>query len=124
MTHITENMVGVVTTMDGLPIDEGNIAGKPTKGHNNFQDCDAFLANGGNKGLQPEIILAGSYYLNPWFIQVEQIKMTEIPIGYVCVVISYVGTEGKDLSGTEFKHGNIVSKGEKGVWAEPLGPGK
>jgi uncharacterized membrane protein YqiK len=50
--------------------------------------------------------------------------MMEIPIGYVGVVISYVGKEGKDLSGTEFKHGNIVSKGEKGVWAEPLGPGK
>jgi uncharacterized membrane protein YqiK len=124
MTHINENMVGVVTTMDGHPIDEGNIAGKPTKGHNNFQDADGFLANGGNKGLQPEIILAGSYYLNPWFIQIEQIKMTEIPIGYVGVVISYVGQDGTDLSGAEFKHGNIVSKGEKGVWAEPLGPGK
>jgi uncharacterized membrane protein YqiK len=62
--------------------------------------------------------------LNPWFASVEQIKMTEIPIGYVGVVISYVGQEGKDLSGAEFKHGNIVSKGEKGVWAEPLGPGK
>ena len=124
MTHVSENMVGIVTTMDGLPVEEGNIAGKQVAGHNNFQDCDAFLEIGGNKGLQPEIILAGSYYLNPWFIQVEQIKMTEIPIGYVGVVISYVGTEGKDLSGSEFKHGNIVSKGEKGVWAEPLGPGK
>ncbi len=124
MTLVNENMVGVVTTLDGKPIEEGNIAGKPVQGHNNFQDCDAFLAADGNKGLQPEVILAGSYYLNPWFIQVEQIKMTEIPIGYVGVVISYVGTEGKDLSGAEFKHGNIVSKGEKGVWAEPLGPGK
>jgi uncharacterized membrane protein YqiK len=124
MTHINENMVGIVTTMDGMPIEEGNIAGKQVTGHNNFQDCDAFLETGGNKGLQPEIILAGSYYLNPWFIQVEQIKMTEIPIGYVGVVISYVGKDGKDLSGEEFKHGNIVSKGEKGVWAEPLGPGK
>lgn len=124
MTHISENMVGIVTTLDGMPIDEGNIAGKPVSGHNNFQDCDAFLLNKGNKGLQPEVMLAGSYYLNPWFVQVEQIKMTEIPIGYVGVVISYVGSEGKDLSGVEFKHGNIVSKGEKGVWAEPLGPGK
>ncbi len=124
MTHINENMVGIVTTMDGMPIEEGNIAGRQVTGHNNFQDCDAFLEMGGNKGLQPEIILAGSYYLNPWFIQVEQIKMTEIPIGYVGVVISYVGKDGKDLSGEEFKHGNIVSKGEKGVWAEPLGPGK
>ena len=124
MTTISENMVGIVTTMDGMPVEEGNIAGKQVSGHNNFQDCDAFLEARGNKGLQPEIILAGSYYLNPWFIQVEQIKMTEIPIGYVGVVISYVGNVGKDLSGVEFKHGNIVSKGEKGVWAEPLGPGK
>jgi len=124
MFTINENMVGIVTTLDGLPIEEGNIAGKEIEGHNNFQDTDAFLSKGGNKGLQPQVILAGSYYLNPWFVSVEQIKMTEIPIGYVGVVISYVGKEGKDLSGVEFKHGNIVSKGEKGVWAEPLGPGK
>ena len=124
MISVNENMVGIVTTLDGLPIEVGNIAGKPVAGHNNFQNADAFLSGNGNKGLQPEVILAGSYYLNPWFIQVEQIKMTEIPIGYVGVVISYTGKEGKDLSGIEFKHGNIVSKGEKGVWAEPLGPGK
>lgn len=124
MTNISENMVGVVTTLDGKPISEGNIAGSQIEGHNNFQDADAFLRNGGNKGLQPQVVLAGSYYLNPWFIQIEQVKMTEIPIGHVGVVISYIGTEGKDLSGAEFKHGNIVSKGEKGVWAEPLGPGK
>ncbi len=124
MTSINENMVGIVTTLDGLPIEEGNIAGRYIEKHNNYQDADAFFLKNGNKGLQPQVILAGSYYLNPWFVQVEQIKMTEIPIGYVGVVISYVGQEGKDLSGDEFKHGNIVSKGEKGVWAEPLGPGK
>jgi uncharacterized membrane protein YqiK len=123
-TAISENMVGIVTTLDGKPIEEGNIAGKHAEGHNNFQDADGFLNNGGNKGLQPQVVLAGSYYLNPWFIQVEQVKMTEIPIGHVGVVISFIGTEGKDLSGADFKHGNIVSKGEKGVWAEPLGPGK
>lgn len=124
MFTINENMVGIVTTLDGFPIEEGSIAGRDVPGHNNFQDADAFLNSGGNKGLQPQVILAGSYYFNPWFVSVDQIKMTEIPIGYVGVVISYVGNEGKDLSGVEFKHGNIVSKGEKGVWAEPLGPGK
>ncbi len=124
MTIIQENMVGIVTTLDGQPIEEGSIAGKQIGGHNNFQDVGSFLNSGGNKGLQPQVILAGSYYLNPWFVQVEQIKMTEIPIGHVGVVISYVGNEGTDLSGSEFKHGNIVSKGEKGVWAEPFGPGK
>jgi uncharacterized membrane protein YqiK len=124
MFTINENMVGIITTLDGLPIEEGSIAGRNVVGHNNFQDADTFLLGGGNKGLQPQVILAGSYYINPWFVAVEQIKMMEIPIGYVGVVISYVGNEGKDLSGVEFKHGNIVTKGEKGVWAEPLGPGK
>jgi uncharacterized membrane protein YqiK len=124
LIKIEDNMVGIVTTLDGSPLDEGTIAGKYIQGHNNFQDTDSFLRNGGNKGLQPQVILSGSYYLNPWFAKVEQIRMTEIPIGYVGVVISYVGEEGKDLSGTEFRHGNIVSKGQKGVWAEPLGPGK
>ena len=74
--------------------------------------------------MQEQVILAGSYFLNPWFVKMEMVKMTEIPIGHVGVVISYVGEEGKDLSGVEFKHGNIVAKGYKGVWNEPLGPGK
>ncbi|MGZ3848230.1 MAG: SPFH domain-containing protein [Flavisolibacter sp.] len=124
LTKIEDNMVGIVTTLDGYPIEEGNIAGKYAQEHNNFQDADTFLENGGNKGLQPQVILSGSYFLNPWFAKVEMIRMTEIPIGYVGVVISYVGDEGKDLSGAEFRHGNIVSRGQKGVWAEPLGPGK
>jgi len=124
LMKIEDNMVGIVTTLDGMPLEEGAIAGKYVQSHNNFQDTDSFLANGGNKGLQPQVILAGSYYLNPWFVKVEQTKMTEIPIGYVGVVISYIGEEGKDLSGVEFRHGNIVSKNQKGVWAEPLGPGK
>lgn len=124
MIRIQESMVGIVTTLDGLPIEHGQIAGKFIDGHNNFQDFDKFIKNGGNRGLQPQVILAGSYNLNPWAIQIEETPMTEIPIGYVGVVISYIGQEGRDLTGADFKHGNIVEKGFKGVWLEPLGPGK
>ena len=124
ITSIHDNMVGVVTTLDGVQIGQGQIAGKVVDGHNNFQDANAFLNENGNRGLQEQVILSGSYALNPWFAKVEEVKMTEIPIGYVGVVISYVGEEGTDLSGVEFKHGNIVAKGCKGVWAEPFGPGK
>jgi hypothetical protein len=46
--------------------------------------------------------------------------MTDVPIGYVGVVISYIGEDGKDVTGDTFKHGNIVSKGQRGVWMEPL----
>lgn len=124
MTVIHENKVGVITVLDGLPITMGQIAGKHVEGHNNFQDIDAFLLNGGNRGLQPQIILAGSYNVNQWAVQIEEIPMTEVPIGYVGVVISYIGEDGQDVTGESFKHGNIVGKGFRGVWMEPLGPGK
>lgn len=121
---IFENMVGIVTALDGDPIPQGQIAGKYVEGHNNFQDFDYFLEQGGNRGLQPQVMLAGSYYINSWAIQIEQNPMTDVPIGYVGVVISYIGEDGKDVTGETFKHGNIVSKGQRGVWMEPFGPGK
>lgn len=121
---IGENRVGIVTTLDGEPIPAGQIAGKDVPGHNNFQDFDTFLSNGGNRGLQPQVMLAGSYYINPWAVQIEERVMTEVPIGHVGVVISYIGEDGKDVTGESFKHGNIVTKGYRGVWMEALGPGK
>jgi uncharacterized membrane protein YqiK len=124
MTHIGENKVGIVTALDGDPIPPGQIAGKYVDNHNNFQDFDRFLNNGGNRGLQPQVILAGSYYINPWAVQIEETYMTDVPIGHVGVVISYIGEDGKDLTGDSFKHGNIVTKGFRGVWMEPMGPGK
>jgi uncharacterized membrane protein YqiK len=124
LTKIADNRVGIITTLDGESIEAGNIAGKITDGHNNFQDADAFLRKGGHRGLQQQVVLAGLYNFNPWFVQVEEVDMVTIPIGSVGVVNSYVGEDGVDVSGAEFKHGNIVSKGQRGVWAEPFGPGK
>ena len=121
---IYENMIGIVTALDGEPIPQGQIAGKFVEGHNNFQDFDKFLDRGGNRGLQPQVMLAGSYYINTWGILIEQNPMTDVPIGYVGVVISYIGEDGQDVTGDTFKHGNIVSKGQRGVWMEPFGPGK
>ena len=121
---IFENMIGIVTALDGEPIPQGQIAGTNVDGNNNFQDFDMFLDKGGNRGLQPQVMLAGSYYINSWAIQIEQNPMTDVMIGYVGVVISYIGEDGLDVTGEHFKHGNIVSKGQRGVWMEPLGPGK
>ena len=50
--------------------------------------------------------------------------MVQIPIGYVGVVISFVGMAHEDVSGLEFKHGDLVVAGHKGVWVTPLYPGK
>jgi uncharacterized membrane protein YqiK len=124
ITQIQENKVGIITTLDGEPLGKGEIAGGSVAGHKNYQDPIAFITAGGMKGLQEDVILAGTYYLNPWFVIVEQVDMIYIPIGYVGVVNSFVGPEGKDTSGDSFKHGNIVKKSQKGVWDEPLDPGK
>lgn len=124
-TVIEQNKLGVVTTLDGKPLPASEIASKEmTFSHESFQNADVFLKNGGFKGLQSQVIQSGMYYLNPWFVRVEKFDMTVIPIGHVGVVISYVGEIGEDLTGEGFKHGNIVKKGQKGVWNEPLDPGK
>ena len=122
--EIPDNQVGVVTTKDGAPLVTGEIAGKEIAGHNMFQDGEAFIRAGGHKGLQEQVMLAGRYFINPRFATVEIKPMTDVPIANVGVVIAYVGAEGVDQTGEEFKHGNLVKKGQKGVWVDPLDPGK
>lgn len=121
---VQPDRVGIVTTLDGQPIDEGEIAGPIVDGHSNFQNAQIFLNNHGRRGLQEQVLLSGSWNLNPWFVSVEQIPMTEIPIGHVGIVIAYVGKAHQDVSGEAFKHGNLVEAGHKGVWVTPLYPGK
>lgn len=122
--RVQSDAVGIVTMLDGQPIEPGEIAGPIIPDHDNFQSAQAFLDGGGRRGLQEQILLSGSWNLNPWFVQVEQVPMLQIPIGYVGVVISFVGRAHEDVSGLEFKHGDLVNPGHKGVWVTPLYPGK
>ncbi|HTI70725.1 MAG TPA: flotillin family protein [Candidatus Limnocylindria bacterium] len=124
LQRIESDMVGIVTALDGQPIEAGEIAGPVIPTHDNFQNAQAFLEGGGRRGLQEQILLSGSWNLNPWFAQAEQVPMVQIPIGYVGVVISFVGKAHVDVSGVEFKHGDLVNTGHKGVWVTPLYPGK
>jgi uncharacterized membrane protein YqiK len=124
LQRVEPDMVGIVTTLDGRPIEAGEIAGPAVVGHENFQNAQAFLDGTGRRGLQEQILLSGTWNLNPWFVQVEQVPMVQIPIGYVGVVISYVGQAHVDVSGVKFKHGDLVNQGHKGVWVTPLYPGK
>jgi uncharacterized membrane protein YqiK len=122
--HVPPDRVGIVTMLDGRPIPAGDLAGPVVAGHESFQRGQAFIEAGGCRGLQEEVLMSGSWNLNPWLAQVEQVPLTEIPIGYVGVVVSYVGREHLDVSGDSFTHGDLVERGRKGVWVEPLLPGK
>jgi uncharacterized membrane protein YqiK len=122
--RVVPDAVGIVTTLDGVPIEAGEIAGPVIPAHDNFQDAQRFLVAGGRRGLQEQVLLSGAWNLNPWFCRVEQVPMTEIPIGHVGVVISFVGRPAQDVSGADFTHGNLVEVGHKGIWITPLYPGR
>src|SRR5262245_34559519 len=122
--QVPPDRVGIVTMLDGRPIPAGDLAGPVVAGHESFQRGQTFIDAAGCRGLQEEVLLSGSWNLNPWLVQVEQVPLTEIPIGYVGVVVSYVGREHLDVSGDAFTHGDLVERGRKGVWVEPLLPGK
>jgi uncharacterized membrane protein YqiK len=122
--HMPPDRVGIVTVLDGRPIPAGDLAGPRVPGHDSFQRPQAFMDAGGCRGLQEDVLLSGSWNLNPWFAQVEPVTLVEVPIGYVGVVVSYVGHEHLDVSGDAFTHGDLVERGRKGVWVEPLLPGK
>ena len=124
VVDVAENKIGVVTTREGAALAKGEIAGPVVEGHNMFQNPQGFIDGSGSKGLQEQVLLAGRYFINPRFATVEVVSMTEVPIAHVGVVIGFVGQEGRDVTGDQFKHGHLVSKGEKGVWVEPLDPGK
>jgi uncharacterized membrane protein YqiK len=128
----TEDRLGVVTVHDGpaLPPGEiiaplvGNDPAIPATYHNSFQDPDRFLAAGGLRGRQIQVLVEGTYYINRLFATEELVPKTVVEVGTVGVVVSYTGDAGRDLSGKEYKHGELVAVGQRGVWCEPLLPGK
>lgn len=102
----------------------GNDPAQPGTYHNSFQDPDRFLTAGGLRGRQLQVLVEGTYYINRLFATEELVPKTVIEVGTVGVVVSYTGDAGRDLSGKEYKHGELVTVGQRGVWCEPLLPGK
>jgi len=124
--------LGVVTIHDGPSLPAGDIiAGTvgddpadPATYHNLFQDPERFLAAGGRRGRQQQVLVEGTYYLNRLFATVERIPKTTVEVGQVGVVVSYTGAKGDDLSGHDYSHGEMVESGKRGVWSTALLPGK
>lgn len=147
----TIDMVGIVTTYEGDPLPSGDIAsrlgafsdmgqlekagntdaelietllGNKNHMHNNYQDFQAFLDNGGRIGLQHDPLLYGAYALNPFLVSVELTPMLVVKQGEVAVIKAYVGLVTQDTSGAEFKFGSLVRPGHRGIWQEALRTGK
>jgi uncharacterized membrane protein YqiK len=122
--------IGVVAVHDGPTIASGEIiapeivapSGEPD--HNYFQDTERFLALGGKRGRQLQVLTDGTFFINRWFATVELKPKTLIPIGFVGVVVSYYGAPGTDTTGASFRYGEQVDPGSRGVWKQAITPGK
>jgi uncharacterized membrane protein YqiK len=126
------DLVGIVTVHDGPSLPPGEIIA-PEVGidladaatfHNNFQEPENFLKAGGYRGRQLQVVVEGTWYINRLFATVEAVPKTIIPVGNVGVVIFYTGPRTDDLSGEQYRHGELVLNGSRGVWKDPLLPGK
>lgn len=119
------DIMGIVTVHDGLSLQEGEIIA-PYVGeeHASFQDPEMFLKLNGRRGKQIQVLTDGTYYINRLFATVDFRPKTVVPIGFVGVVVSFFGKEGIDTTGADYKHGELVKEGCKGVLEKPLMPGK
>src|SRR5512145_1150563 len=128
----TDDKIGIATVHDGPSLAQNEIIAPvvgddpkvPETYHNKFQDPDKFLQAGGFRGRQLQVLVEGTYYVNRLFATVEMIQKTVIEVGNVGVVVSYTGATGKDLSGEQYRHGELVARGQRGVWEDALLPGK
>ena len=126
------DQIGIVTVHDGPALTADHIIAPevgtdqtdPATFHNSFQDPEKFIAAGGRRGRQLQVLVEGSYFINRLFATVEMVAKTVIEVGHVGVVISYTGDSGADTSGEDYRHGELVQRGHRGVWSEPLLPGK
>jgi len=145
------DMVGIVETFEGPPLEPGDIAcrlggfsdvaGMEADGaadmdlvdaildsknrlHNNYQDFQGFLDNGGRIGVQHDPLLYGAFNLNPFLVRVKRVPMLVVEQGEVAVIKAYVGLASRDTLGGEFRFGTLVKPGHRGIWREPLHTGK
>ena len=194
---IPPGKIGVVEARDGKPLLAGRIIARHVE-CDSFQDAQAFMTGGGERGPQMAIIAPGTYRINPLLFSVQLADVVDIPDNKVGIVTTREGAAlpageiagpvvdghnmfqnpqafidatrqqgpagagaagrpllhqsalrdrrgrrhdrsahrprrrrhrlrrqgGQDVTGDAFRHGNLVSKGEKGVWVDPLDPGK
>ena len=133
MMAIGENEVGLVESIDGLPVAPGKIFATVVAGHDIFQEGEVFLRNGGNKGPQVQILPPGLYRVNPYLFKVEKAPIIRIPNNQIGVVVATDGQPiapgrllGKKIEGHDnFQNGQafLENGGQKGPQIDILLPG-
>jgi uncharacterized membrane protein YqiK len=132
-TVINKGQIGIVTAMDGMPMVSGRLLSRETSGHSNFEDGEAFLKNGGEKGPQSQILLPGTYRINTDLFKVDVRDAIVIPAKKVGLVTA---RDGQPLPENEYVakpiqgHNNfqdvtafLKNGGQRGPQLDVLKPG-
>ncbi|HEY5996031.1 MAG TPA: SPFH domain-containing protein [Candidatus Deferrimicrobiaceae bacterium] len=96
---IDKGKIGLVTAMDGGGIPPGRLLAKKVEGHSNFENGQAFLNNGGQKGPQIQILLPGTYRVNTDLFKVEIQDATVVPAKKIGLVTAL---DGEPLPDSEY----------------------
>jgi uncharacterized membrane protein YqiK len=95
-TVINENQIGLVEALDGSPLNPRDYVAESVAGHDNFQDGHEFIDSKGQRGPQKDILLPGTYYVNPLLFKVIPESAKEIKPGEVAVIVSNTGKDPSD----------------------------
>lgn len=131
--EVPEGRIATVTAIDGAPLRTGQLLGRAIAGHNCFQDAEAFLAGGGQKGPQVDILTPGMYYLNPRMFTARLANAVKVRTGEIGIVEAFDGAElrdeqilGDSLRGhDDFQHAQafLDNGGQRGPQLDILKPG-
>jgi len=126
-TIVQANQIGLVTAKDGAPLPPDELVAAPVEHHNDYQDASAFLASGGQRGPQYDLLKPGTYYVNPLMFDVKLDEVIIVERGEVAVLVSNVGKEPRKMPEDErLKFGKeryVVPAGYRGIQVEVAGPG-
>ena len=142
LVTVPEGRYGFLVAKDGAPLRPNQYLADAWE-QKNFQkmiDAEYFLGfdkgedeykgSRGQKGPQLSVLRPGQYRINQYLFEIKEGKSTDIEAGFVGVVKSNVGDEytGPALLPTGVKTTDlsvpIVPKGNQGVWADVLKPGR
>lgn len=130
-TIVPVGKIGMVTALDGAPLPDNEFVAEKVQGHMDYQNASLFLAAGGQRGPQLDVLRPGTYYINPLMFEVSFEDITEVQRGHVAVIVSNYGEEPPmnivstaatgSVSGQERY---VVEQGFRGIQKNVLGPGR
>ena len=133
MVTVEQDELALIESIDGVPLAPGVIFARHVDGHDNFQDAEGFLRNGGQKGPQVDVLPPGKYRINPYLFRLKMVDTIVIPQDSVGVVNARDGdpiSPGRLLARhveghTAFQNGAefLIKRGQRGPQIDLILPG-